>query len=215
MGSENLCDLRNLPQHKVVNLDFVLSKSLLECAHHIWRLLIRNPNESRRQSGQAFDFPEVIDLIRRDAEQAVGSKRAMNRGEKIPRDHATAPMPPFGPGIGKHQMKQCDGLRWQHVLNSIRSLDPENTRVRESASRNITVRLAHPSQEPFDSEKISFWIACGEFREKGSISASKIDLKRSTSTINSLQIERLEIIRRNNLHGGSQSRKLLGLKHLN
>ena len=124
-------------------------------------------------------------------------------------------MPPFGPGIGKHQMKQCDRFGWQEVLNGIRGLDPENTRVREFASRNSSGRLPHPSQKSFDSEKIPVWITCGQFREKSSIPASQIDFKRGPSTINGRQIERLEIIRRNNFRGRSQRQKLSGLSHLN
>ena len=117
-------------------------------------------------------------------------------------------MPPFWPGIGEHQVKPCNGFPRQHMLNRIRRLDPENTRVRKSMSCNFCIRLAHPAPEPFDSEKIPFWIARGEFCQKGSIAASKIDFKRSSSAINSLQIERLEIILGNNLYRNSQSHKL-------
>jgi hypothetical protein len=167
-----------------------------------------------RLSGKAFDFPKVCDLIRRDAQQAVRSKRTMNRGEKVFRYDSTAPMPPFGPGIGKHQMKQCDRIHWQHLPNSIGSFQPQNARVCELALRDFPVRSPHPSGEPFNSKKIPGRIGRGDFREKAPVSASEIDLDRSASTIDGLQIERRKITRRNDFHVRSQSGKFSGLKHL-
>jgi hypothetical protein len=154
-------------------------------------------------------------VVRRDAQQAVRSKGTMNRGEKIFRYDPTAPMPSFGPGIRKHQMKQCDRIRWQHSPNSIGSFHPQNARVRELALRDFPVRAPHPSEETFNSKKIPCRTGPGHFQEKRPVSASKIDLDRRASTIDGLQIERSKIIRGNDFHVGSQSRKFSGLKHLN
>ena len=213
MGSENLCYVRNFSEDEPVDLRF--AESLFERAWGTMRFRIGADHKLRRLTGEAFDFPKVNDLIRRDAQQAVRSKCTMNRGEKIFRYDPTAPMPPFGPGIGKHQMKQCDRIRWQHLPNSIGSFHPQNARVRELALRNFPVRAPHSPEETFNSKKIPCRIGRGHFHEKGPVSASKIDLDRRASTIDGLQIERRKIIRRNDFHVRSQSRKFSGLKHLN
>ena len=122
MGSENLCYVRNFSKHEPV--DPRLAESLFERAWRTIRFRIRADHKLRRLTGEAFDFPKVIGLIRRDAQHAMRSKCTMNRGEKIFRYDPTAPMPPFGPGVGKHQMKKSDRIRWQHLPNSIGSLHP-------------------------------------------------------------------------------------------
>jgi hypothetical protein len=53
----------------------------------------------------ALNFPKVRDLIRRDSQQALRLEGPMNRGQKIVCHDPPTPMPPLGPGIGKHQMK--------------------------------------------------------------------------------------------------------------
>jgi hypothetical protein len=213
MGSKNLCYVRNFSEYEPVDLR--LAESLFERAWRAMRFRIGADHKLRRLTGEAFDFPKVNDLISRDAQQAERSKCTMNRGEKIFRYDPTAPMPPFGPGIGKHQMKQCDRIRWQHLPNSIGSFHPQNARVREFALRDFPVRSPHSSEEAFDSKKIPCRIGRGHFHEQRPVSASKIDLDRSASTIDGLQIERRKITRRNDFHFRSQSRKFSGLKHLN
>jgi hypothetical protein len=213
MGSEDLCYGRNFSEYEPVDLRF--AESLFERTWGTMRFRIGADHKLRRLTGEAFDFPEVIGLIRRDAQQALRSKRTMNRGEKISRYNPTAPMPPFGPGIGKHQMKQSDRIRWQHLPNSIGSFYPQNARVREPALRDFPVRSPHSSEETVNSKKIPRRIGLGHFHEKGPVSASKIDLDRSASTIDGLQIEWRKITRRNDFHLRSQSRKFSGLKHLN
>lgn len=213
MGSENLCYVRNFSEHEPV--DPRLAESLFERAWRTTRFRIGADHKLRRLTGEAFDFPEVIDLIRRDAQQAARSKCTMNCGEKILRYDPTAPMPPFGPGIGKHQMEKCDRIRWQHLPNSIGSFHPQDARVREFALRNFPARAPHSPEKTFNSKKIPGRIGRGDFHEKGPVSASKIDLDRSASTIDGLQIERRKITRRNDFHVRNQSRKFSGLKHLN
>jgi hypothetical protein len=213
MGSDNLCYVRNFSEYEPVDLRF--AESLFERTWGTMRFRIGADHKLRRLTGEAFDFPKVNDLIRRDAQQSIRSKGTMNRGEKIFGYDPTAPMPPFGPGIGKHQMKQCDRIRWQHLPNSIGSFHPQNARVRELALRDFPVRSPHSSEETLNSKKVPCRIGRGDFHEERPVSASKIDLDRSASTIDGLQIERRKITRRNYFHVRSQSRKFLGLKHLN
>jgi len=213
MGSENLCYIRNFSEDEPVDLRS--AEALFERARGTWRVRIGADHKLRRLTGETFDLPKVNDLIRRDAQQAVRNKCTMNRGEKIFRYDPAAPMPPFGPGIGKHQMKQCDRTRWQHSPDSIGSFHPQNARVRELALRDFPVRSPHSFNETFNSKKIPGRIGPGHFHEKRPISASKIDLDRRASTIDGLQIERHKIICGNDFRVRSQSRKFLGLKHLN
>ena len=213
MGSENLCYIRNFSEDEPVDLRF--AESLFERAWGTMRFRIGADHNLGRLAGEALDFPKINDVVRRDAEQAVQGKSAMNRREKIFRYDPPAPMPPFGPGIGKHQMKQCDRIRWQHLLNSIGSFHPQNTRVRELALCDFPVRAAHSSAETFNSKKIPCRIGPGHFHEKRPVATSKIDLDRRASTIDGLQIERRKIIRGNDFPLGNQSRKFSGLKHLN
>ena len=213
MGGESLCYVRNFSEDEPVDLRF--AESLFERTWGTIRFRIGADHKLRRLTGEAFDFPEVIGLIRRDAQQAVRSKRAMNRGEKIFRYDPTAPMPPFGPGIGKHQMKQRDGICWQHLLNSIGCLHPQNARVRELALRNLPTHAPHSSKETFNSKEIPCRIGRGYLHEKGPISASEIDLERGASAIDGLQIEWREITRRNNFRVKNKGREFSGLKHLN
>src|ERR1700730_7355795 len=134
IGSEPLSYVRNFSEYEPVDLGF--AESLFERTWGTMRFRIGTDHELRL-SGEAFDFPKVCDLIGRDAQQAVRSKGTMNRGEKVFRYDSTAPMPPFGPGIGKHQMKQCDRIHWQHLPNSIGSFQPQNARVCELAFRDF------------------------------------------------------------------------------
>jgi ComEC/Rec2-related protein len=207
------CYVRNFSEYEPVDLRF--AESRFERAWRTMRFRIGADHKLRRLTGETFDFPEVIGLIRRYAQQAVRSKCTMNRREKIFRYDPAAPMPSFGPGIGKHQMKQCDRIRWKHLPNSIGSLHPQNARVRELALRNFPVCSSHSPEETFNSKKIPCRISRGDFHEKGPVSASKIDLDRSASTIDGLQIERRKITRRNDFDVRSQSKKFSGLKHLN
>lgn len=121
----------------------------------------------------------------------------MNGGEEILGYDPAAPMPPFGPGIGEHQVKQRDRARREHLLNCIRRFDPQNARIGEFASRNFPVRASHSPKKTFDSKKVPSWIVRGDFDEKGSVAAPQIDLKRCASAIDGFQIERRKIIRRN------------------
>ena len=75
MGSEGLCDVRNISETETVNPG--AGKSFLECA---WggRMLARDQGELRRSNSQAFDFPKVIALVRRDLKRAARTERAMN-----------------------------------------------------------------------------------------------------------------------------------------
>src|SRR5438477_10055837 len=120
-------------------------------------------NKLRRLSGDAFDYPKVSDLISGDAEQAIRSKCTMNRGEKSFSYEPTRPMPPFGPGIGKHQMKQRDRIRWEQLPHSVGSLHPQNARVRELALRNFPACGSHSPEETFNSKKIPCEIGRGDF----------------------------------------------------
>lgn len=213
MGCENLCYFRNFSEHEPVDLG--LAESLFEGAWGAMRFQIGAHDELRRLSGEAFDFPKVIDLIGHDAEQAVPSKRAMNGDEEILGDDATAPMPAFGPGIGKQQMKQGDRIRRQHLLNCIGGFHPQDTRIGEFALDNFPMRAAHSPEETFNSKKVPCRIGRGDFYEEGAVAAPKIDLERRVSVINGLQIELRKIIRRNDFYLRRQSRKFSELKHLN
>ena len=211
MGGDNLCSVRDFSEHEPVDLRF--AESVFEGAWRTRRLWIAAEHELLRLADEAFDFPKVTDLIRRDPQQAVGSECTMNRGEKLFGYNPTAPVPPFGPGIGKHQMKLGDRIRWQHLPNCIRSFYPQDARVRELACRDFLVRASHSLEETFNSKKIPIRVGRGHFHEKGSISAPKIDLDRSASTVDGLQIERSKIIRWNDFDVWSDSRKFSGLKH--
>jgi len=195
MGSENLCYFRNFSEHEPVDLG--LAESLFEGAWGAVRFWIGADRELRRLSGKAFDFPKVIDLIGHDAEQAIRSKRAMNGGEEILGHDPAAPMPAFGPGIGKQQVKQGNRIRRQHLLNCIGGFHPQDPRVAEFALRNFPVRASHSPEETFNSKKVPCRIGRGDFDEKGAVAAPKIDLDRRASAIDGLQIERGKIIRRN------------------
>ena len=100
MGSENLFYVRNFSEYEPVDLRF--AESLFERTWGTMRFRIGADHKLRRLTGEAFDFPKVSELIRRDAQQAVRSKCTMNRGKKIFRYDSTTPMPPFGPWVGKH-----------------------------------------------------------------------------------------------------------------
>jgi len=213
MGRENLCYFRNFSEHEPVDLG--LAESLFEGARGARRFRIGADQELRRLSGEAFDFPKVIDLIGHDAEQAVRSKRAMNGDEEILGDDATAPMPAFGPGIGKQQMKQRDRIRRQHLLHCIGGFHPQDTRVGEFALDNFPVRASHSPEETFNSKKVPCRIGRGDFYEEGTVAAPKIDFERRASAVDGLQIERRKIILRNDFYVRRQSGKFSGLKHLN
>ena len=92
---------------------------------------------------------------------------------------------------------------------------PQDARVREFALRNFPARAPRSPEKTFNSKKIPGRIGRSDFHEKGPVSASKIDLDRSASTIDGLQIERRKITRRDDFHVRNQSRKFSRLKHLN
>jgi len=163
---------------------------------------------------EAFDFPKVTDLIGRDPQPAMRSKCAMDRGEKLFRYDPATPVSPLRPGIGKHQMELGDRIGWQHLLNCVRSFDPQDAGIRELALRDFPARLPHSLEKTFNSKKIPAGIGRGHLHQKRPISAPKVDLNRSASTINGLQIERCKIIRWNDFAVCSASRKFSGLKHL-
>jgi hypothetical protein len=85
-----------------------LAESLFERTWGAWRFWIGADDELRRLSGEAFDFLKIIDLISDDPEQAVRGQRAMNGDEETLSYDAARPMPPLGPGIGEHQVKERD-----------------------------------------------------------------------------------------------------------
>ena len=212
MGRESLCHFRNFLEHEPVNL--ALAESLFEGAWCAARFRIGSDDELRGLNGQAFDLSKIIDLIGDDAEEAVRSESAMNGDEEILGYDPASPMPAFGPGIGKHQMKQSDRIRRQHLLYCIGSFHPQDARVSEFALRNFPVRASHSPEETFNSKKVPCRIGRGDFDEKGAVATTKIDLERCASAIDGLQIQRHKIIRRNDLYVRRQSRKFLGLKHL-
>ena len=94
-------------------------------------------------------------------------------------------------------MKQCDRIRRQHLPNSMGRFHPQNARVRELALRNFQVRSPYPPEKTFNSKKVPCWIGRRDFHEKRPVSATKIDLDRRASTIDSLQIEGRKVTRRN------------------
>lgn len=65
-------------------------------------MLARDQGELRRSNSQAFDFPKVIALVRRDLKRPARNERAMNRVEKILSDQTAVRMPSLWPGVGKH-----------------------------------------------------------------------------------------------------------------
>ena len=196
MGSGHLCYIRNLSEDEPV--DFTLAESLFERAWGTRLFRVAADHKLRRLSSEPFYFLKVHDLISRDAEQAIWSECAMNRGEKVFGYDPTPPMPPFGPWIRKHQMKQCDRTRWQHLPNSIGSFHPQDARVCEPVLRNFPASIPHSPDETFNSKKVPRRIGRGALHEKGSVSASKIDLDRRAPTIDGHQVERRKISRRNN-----------------
>ena len=76
MGSENLCYIRNFSEDEPVDLRF--AESLFERAWGTRWFRISADHKLRRLAGEAFNLPKVDDLIRRDAQQTVRSKCAMN-----------------------------------------------------------------------------------------------------------------------------------------
>ena len=100
MGGESLCYVRNFSQSEPVDLR--LAESLFERAARAGRVGIGADVKLRCSTGEPFDFPKVIDLIRRDAQHAIRTKCLMNRGEKLVRYDPTAPMPSFGPRVREH-----------------------------------------------------------------------------------------------------------------
>ena len=184
MGGDNLCYVRDFSEHEPVDLTF--AESLFKRAGRTRRFRIGAEHELLRLGDEAFHFPKVTDLIGRDPEQTVGRKCTMYRGEKLFGYHPTAPMPPFGPGIRKHQMKQGDGIRRQHLPNCIGRFYPQDARIGELASRDLPPRSSNSLEETFNSKKIPIRIGRGHLHEKRSISAPKINLDRSASTIDGL-----------------------------
>jgi len=81
MGGDNLYYLRNFSEDEPVDLTF--AESLFKRAGRTKRFRIGAAHELLRLANDAFDFPKVSDLIRRDPQPAMGSKCTMNRGEKL------------------------------------------------------------------------------------------------------------------------------------
>jgi hypothetical protein len=144
-----------------VNCDIALPKSLLKGANLRPHFSIRADRKVGGLRNQALDFLEIIHLIGRDPHAAVRNERSMNGREKIACHHTTTPMSPLWPGIGKEEMEYFHRSRRQEVSNGVETFHSQNAGIRHPAAPDVAARSAHSASEPFDPEKVVFWIRIG------------------------------------------------------
>ena len=123
MGSENLCYIRNLSEDEAVNLDCVAAESPFKSANGGY-LMLRNGLKLRRRCCQAFDLPEVFQLIGCNPNGAPRGEPAMERFEKAFGRYSARGVTALRPGIGKQQMKHGDGACRQKMLNRVGQFTP-------------------------------------------------------------------------------------------
>ena len=93
-------------------------------------------------------------------------------------DHATPPMPPLRPGIGKQQMEYFNRSRRQQLLNGVGTFHPQNAGVGQPVATDFPASPPHSSGEPFDSKEVARWVCPSTGHEKRTVAASEIDLQR-------------------------------------
>src|SRR5919106_4896825 len=93
-------------------------------------------------------------------------------------------------------MKYRDGSLRKQVANGVRNLDLQDARVGEVIAFDLAAGASHAPRHALNSEKVSGRVRRGGRREKQSIAAAKIDLKRPSVAVDGLEIQRRKIIRR-------------------
>ena len=102
----------------------------------------------------------------------------MNAGQKFRGESAPAMVPPFGPGIGKQEVKRRNRVIGQQVRYHVGDLDSEHARIFQIFAGNLPTNLAYSTEQAFDPEKIVLRMRVRHSHEKGAVAASKVDFDR-------------------------------------
>src|SRR5436190_589284 len=99
------------------------------------------------------------------------------------------------------------------MANCIGNLAAQDARVGQAVRSNLPAGTPHPPDQTLNPEKIAFRVGSSRRGEKRSVAASEIDFERRRVAIDSLEIERSEIIRRNNFRCDCLGNELSGVEH--
>ena len=198
MGSHELCHIRKFPEHDAVNRPAFPLKLFFKRAQCNCRFPLPNHDKLRRSSRQALDLSEIFGFICRDPNEPSLRQGTREKNEEAFGQNSARGMAPLRPGIGKHQMKRRDGIREQQFTHSVRDFALEDARVGHRLVFDLAGRASHSSRQSFHPQKISRGIRHCGCSEKGAVTTTKIDLKWSATTVDRLEVQRREIIRRDN-----------------
>ena len=160
----------------------------------------------RRRQNQLAHGREIILLVGRDAKAPVRHEQPVHQGQKIGAHDAPAPMLFLGPRIGEEQMRHIDRSWRKQILDGVGALNAQDADVRQVQPGRLLAGPPHPAGEFLEAKKIPFRKSLSQRHEKGAVAASDIDLKRRRAWKNLRQIERREIVRRNQFDFGCDRR---------
>jgi hypothetical protein len=151
-----------------------------------WKIDIVNADRRREQridnrklgigSRESLHLIKVIELIGRDAEQALRRKRAMDGAKKFRGHHSPPLMSPFWPRVGEQKMKNLHRLFGQQITDGVGSFHPNHAHVVDP--RGLATGAANATEQTLDAEEILFRHSLGQSREERPITAAKIDMQR-------------------------------------
>lgn len=181
-----------------MNLPAFLPKLFFKRAQGNCRFLLPDHDKLRRSSRQALGLSEIFGFICRDPDEPFLRQGTREKNEEAFSQNSARGMAPLRPGIRKHQMKHRDGIWEQQFTHRVCDFAVEDARVGHRLVFDLAARASHSSRQSLHPQKISRGIRRRGCSEKGAVTTPKIDLKRSATPVDRLEVQRREIIRRDN-----------------
>jgi len=114
------------------------------------------------------------------AQKNFAARRERGAGErgKLFIDEPILMVAGFWPGIGKIDVDCRSGMRRQKILEEIGGFDSDAANIVQPGAAALAVQFRDSAQQPFDADKVCFWMPSRQFDEKGSIAATEFDFQR-------------------------------------
>ena len=153
-----------------------------------------------------FHVRKIIRVVRGQAQFTPDLERCVDGVEERIVDQAAALVFPFGPRVGKHHVEDRNRTRREQMLNGVGAFQAQDAKIFQILSPGTPAGFADPAQKPFDAQKIPVRELGGHGDQERAFAAADIDFHRSRARESKVELQRLEIVRWNQLMGGWNGR---------